>query len=442
MQKTLYAAIVYLLLNNVFAQHVVHLTGKIVEPELAKDTLYIYDITQNKKVIHFVQVKGKSNFSTQFKVKEKGTYLIGYNPNETRPLWLGVAQKINVQLSLKKGKLELIFDKNSENDMFQEIMNTIAQYDRSIQETRNSAAKLPFTEYENIQKKTDSLILAKQNYLSECRKSTDYIKKITAEVYDYPIWNKQGEELTWVYNHFFDYVDFTQSNYAYHYIMHEKLAVYFELLSAKGSEMIMQKSDTLLHKAQKNPLMREIIYKSAVIGTLRLAPDASANLYQKFEKEYPKSPFVSELKPYLASVLKTQVGSIMEITLPDTSGKLVSTKDFRGKIVIIDFWASWCGPCRMENPNVVRIYNEYKNKGLEIIGVSLDRDASAWKQAIRQDNLSWVHISDVKGWQCAAAKEYGINSIPQMFILDKEGKIIAKNLRGEALRQKIQSLLP
>ncbi len=443
MIKILSFTLIFMLFYSAFAQqHTTHLTGKILEPELSKDTLYVYDITQNKNVIHFVQVKGKTDFSTHIKVKEKGTYLIGYTKNEAKPIWIGTSSKLNIQITLKKGTFELIFDKNSDNDVFQEMMRNITQYDRDIQEVRNSAAKLPFTEYENIQKKVDSLIIAKQNYLSECRKTTDYIKKTTAEIYDYPVWNKQGDELSWVHDHFFDYVDFTQNKYAYHYLLHEKLTVYFELLSQKGTQFIIQKLDTLLKKAQQNTLMKEIIYRNAIAGTLRLSPDVSASIYQKFEKECPKSPFLSELKPYLTSILKTQIGSYMEITLPDTAGKLVSTKDFRGKILIIDFWASWCGPCRMENPNVVRIYNEYKNKGLEIIGVSLDRDAQAWKEAIRKDNLSWVHISDVKGWQCAAAKEYGINSIPQMFILDKEGKIIAKNLRGEALKQKIQSLLP
>lgn len=425
-----------------FAQSTVYLSGKILEPELNKDTLYIYDITQGKKIIHHIFIKGKANFSTQFKIAEKGTYLIGYQPNDTKIIWLGLSPKIYIQISLKNGNLDILYEKNSENERFQEMMSTITQYDRDIQETRNSAAKLPFAQYESIQNKVDSLILVKQNYLLSCRNSDDYVKKITAEVYDYPLWNKQGEELNWVYEHFFDYVDFSQNQYIYHYLTHEKLEVYFQLLAKKEQTFVEEKLHNLLSKSGKNELSKEIIYKSAIIGMMRLAPDLSANIYQKFEKEYPKSMYIEILKPYLAPLLKTQIGSIMEITLPDTSGKLFSTKNFKGKILIIDFWASWCGPCRMENPNMVKLYQAFKDKGLEIVGVSLDRDSKAWKEAIRKDNLSWIHISDVKGWQSAAAREYGINSIPQMFVLDKQGKIIAKNLRGEALYKKIESLLP
>jgi thiol-disulfide isomerase/thioredoxin len=117
----------------------------------------------------------------------------------------------------------------------------------------------------------------------------------------------------------------------------------------------------------------------------------------------------------------------------DPSGQPVELKSFRGKYVLVDFWASWCGPCRKENPNVVEAYNHYKNKNFTILSVSLDRDKQKWLQAIAQDELSWTHVSDLGFWNNAVAKLYRIQSIPQNLLLDPDGKIIGKNLRGETL---------
>ena len=135
-------------------------------------------------------------------------------------------------------------------------------------------------------------------------------------------------------------------------------------------------------------------------------------------------------------------GMAPELAFPNPDGEVIALSSLRGKVVLIDFWASWCGPCRMENPNVVKTYEKYKDKGFTIYSVSLDQDKNAWIKAIDADNLSWPnHVSDLKGWQSAAAAKYNVNSIPATFLIDEEGRIIDQNLRGPALEQKLQQIL-
>jgi len=130
-----------------------------------------------------------------------------------------------------------------------------------------------------------------------------------------------------------------------------------------------------------------------------------------------------------------------DFTAPNPEGKSISLKQSLGKVTIVDFWASWCKPCRAENPNVVALYAKYHAKGLNILSVSLDKDASAWKAAIAKDKLTWNHVSNLKEFEDPIALQYGINAIPTIFVLDAKGVIIAKDIRGEELNAKIASLL-
>ena len=134
-----------------------------------------------------------------------------------------------------------------------------------------------------------------------------------------------------------------------------------------------------------------------------------------------------------------QISFVME----DINGNQVSVKDVfsKNKITIIDFWASWCGPCRREMPSVVEAYKAYKAKGLEVVGVSLDTDMAAWKKAITDLNITWPQMSDLKGWQNAGAALYGVRSIPATVLINQEGKIVARNLRGEELLTKLEELM-
>lgn len=131
----------------------------------------------------------------------------------------------------------------------------------------------------------------------------------------------------------------------------------------------------------------------------------------------------------------------LEFAQQDTAGKKVSLSQFRGKYVLLDFWASWCRPCRMENPNVVEAYNQYKNKNFTILSVSLDQDKDNWMNAIKTDHLNWTHVSDLQFWGNEVAKLYHVESIPQNFLIDPNGTIIAKNLRGEELKAKLHEVL-
>lgn len=213
---------------------------------------------------------------------------------------------------------------------------------------------------------------------------------------------------------------------------------YQKMYDAENNKISTQIKDLLI--ANKSDL--------AVLMFMDLFPleknrELHSDIIDALYAKYPNHQLVKEKYTMMHSPANaTAIGALApELAFENPDGKILKLSDLRGKYVLIDFWASWCGPCRKENPNVVRLYQQYHEKGFEVFSVSLDKDKNSWIKAIEKDNLLWPnHVSDLKYWSSEGAKIYGVSSIPSTFLIDKDGRIIAKNLRGVELANKLESL--
>jgi thiol-disulfide isomerase/thioredoxin len=209
---------------------------------------------------------------------------------------------------------------------------------------------------------------------------------------------------------------------------------------------------------QLNDYLRQFIQTTpnATLGVLALGwasrsfqPDQMETALKGLKTRFPGNAFLAEMEKNSQQQPEQQpsasgswVGkTVPELVMADPNGKDVTISSFKGKFVLIDFWASWCGPCRMENPNVVKAYNEFKGKNFTILGVSLDKDKDSWKKAIAQDHLSWTQMSDLKYWNSQAVETFGFQGIPYNVLVDPSGKVIAESLRGEDLDAKLKQVL-
>jgi peroxiredoxin len=221
----------------------------------------------------------------------------------------------------------------------------------------------------------------------------------------------------------------------------EQLQAQIPAIQVAYEQTVKDQKDQIRQSLSVNPSS-----PAALFFIDKLEIDVDFGVYEKvangLNSKYPDYKLVADLKTRVDLERELQPGKTApEITLPDQENHPISLSSLRGKVVLIDFWASWCSPCRRENPEVVRIYNRFKDKGFDIFGVSLDRDASGWIGAIAKDGLVWTQVSDLKYWQSAGALAYGVKSIPHTVLIDRDGKIIARKLRGKALEEKLEELL-
>jgi thiol-disulfide isomerase/thioredoxin len=221
----------------------------------------------------------------------------------------------------------------------------------------------------------------------------------------------------------------------------DQLNSYFQPIATN----FYQKRDKYINTYQNSPAL--IVAVNAVDQKKEYA--TYIKIIELLGRSYGESPTVKNIQAYAANLKKEREATAFlepgnpakEIAMNNPDGKEMKLSDLKGKVVLIDFWASWCRPCRAENPNVVKLYNHYKDHGFEVYSVSLDGSLDAWKKAIEQDGLVWPnHVSDLKKWNNGAAKDYGVKSIPFTVLIDKEGKVIGTNLRGVALENQLKTI--
>ncbi|WP_297334920.1 TlpA disulfide reductase family protein [Algoriphagus sp.] len=226
---------------------------------------------------------------------------------------------------------------------------------------------------------------------------------------------------------------------------------YYEAMGNNDTEKVKEiQSQALLLESNQAERVKETITSMgdsfaslAAIGLLNPKNDFPFidELVARLNEKYPGTNSILQMKQQLDEMRALSVGQpAPEIELPTPDGEVVKLSDLRGKYVLIDFWAAWCKPCRVENPNVVRLYNQYKDKGFEVFGVSLDRKKEDWVKAIEEDGLTWTQVSDLQYFNSEAAETYQIQAIPATYMIDPEGKIIAKDLRGPSLENKLAEL--
>jgi thiol-disulfide isomerase/thioredoxin len=212
-------------------------------------------------------------------------------------------------------------------------------------------------------------------------------------------------------------------------------------LSASKEEDKKKAEEIVLANVSKNKSEKE---RSILVNwnSRFLSKDKILELYNGFSEEIKASSYGVQIKNAALTKYTLKVGDMLPLfSQKDSKGNILKSSDLKGKYVLIDFWASWCVPCRKDNPNLVSAYQKYREKSFDILGVSLDKDSASWLTAIKIDGLTWQHVSDLQGWENEVSSMFNIKSVPSNILIDKEGKIIALNLRGEELEKKLSEVL-
>ena len=401
-----------------------------------------------------VKEAGTATFNMSFAPDQDGFYLIGANARNAATLVLSTSENVTISSNgANIGQTTQVTGSathNSYQDLISNVQTNQQTMGSIIQQMRQAQMTSPDQVAVYEQQLTDA-----QNKLSaylDGKEGEGGIVGKTASLYKFRVWGSDEDHKTtytsetdYFSKAFFANSDLTDPDLGRSPVLFYKAMEFAQTMPRLpgGAGLIQSSIDSYISQTPAGSVTRKVMMMGFVFGLEQSKQEA---LYvavgNDFLKQFPEQTGTSnQIRQKISSMSKLAIGSAPPpINLPTPEGQNFSLEQLKGKVVLVDFWASWCRPCRAENPNVVKMYNKYHEAGFDILSVSLDRQQAAWENAIKQDNMTWHHVSDLKFWQCQAAQDYNVSSIPQTFLLDREGNILAKNLRGPALGQKLSEI--
>ena len=416
--------------------------------DCVEDVLTLYRFNGGAFIpVQQVQEKEEGVFEFEVRASDPLFYYVGTNSKNRLPLILGEEEKVvlrgpcnaitGARFTQSEINNEYVSLKAKLNELQTELSLLIRQYRGTFGEKRDKVV----AQMAEVDEKKLAL-------LDSLKKVRPYFGKIVALNTYLSFQNNAGEyqnEIEYFAEQYFRFADFSDPAYQHMPWVYEAFRNYTNTLASVRMMEVQQK--TYLEKSLAKTERGSGAHQLALSGVITILNQKKHGLFPHFAQQFidtfeEKDPAaVASIKAEMEKAKAFMVGGkAPDFTQNTPDGEELSLSDLEGKVVLIDFWASWCGPCRRENPNVVKMYNKYKDKGFDILAVSLDKTRSKWLGAIEKDGLAWHHVSDLKGWQNEVAKTYGVRSIPHTILLDREGRIIAHKLRGQALEAKLEEI--
>lgn len=433
----------------------INLTVNLTDTIRDLDSLRLYAWTGIQAELLMTEVLKRNDeggYNTTFVLNKppKGMYYLGSSLQDLRPMFLGTEHKVVLmgsstainQLDIKESALNQEYE--ALLDRLRADNERITRMNADFEATRANA-----TEQQKVKEQFLAHDKEKKAYLDSLRQANSELARIMA-FNVFPSYQNHAAPGQTPGNYFaarfLEPVDFNDAVYLRVPFYYENIKNYtssLTVLKVPAPEQQKAVDSLLVQVGTDNPLHHSTLV-AAMFGSMNRNNKLFVNLGQRYLNQYKgKNAMLDQFVIQQVAALKGPLGvgdEAIDLKAATPEGNMYSLESMRGKYVLIDFWASWCGPCRRENPNVVRLYNQYKDKGFDILGVSLDNNKEKWIAAIAKDQLTWKHISDLKGWASQLAKPYGVRGIPYTVLVDPNGQIIATRLRGASLEAKLREI--